>query len=472
MPNLISAAEAYLLDRLPVPFARRLLQRPANERPPQGNVDGARQLLIDVSVVINNDSRTGIQRVVRALYLQLMRQPPAGWRVRPVFATRKHGYRYASDGFLRPDEQASRPGGTSAVSATPGDFFLGLDLTAHLLPLHRSELVRWRLLGVEIHIVVYDLLPVLHPDWFNPRTIRNFRRWLRTIAVFADRLICISDAVKSDLVDWLARHYSLAPGAIAIDTIALGADIEASAPDRGLPENIGQLLDAFSRKPSVLMVGTLEPRKGHNQVLAAFETLWKRGHEINLVIVGRPGWKTEALQQRLRTHPQSQDRLYWLDNVSDELLGLLYAASTGVIVASKAEGFGLPLVEALHHRKPVLARDIPVFREIGGSGITFFSGVCTESLVTNLESWLTGIDGGQTPHSAPRHTWHDCAGELLVCLGIGQAAPARSGRRLSVRKAKSIASSARNLKASSSSAPEAVPVSGTRVFGASSRGAA
>lgn len=425
MCNILSNPKIYLLSRLSVSIARKYVQRAVYESTLPEVACGEKQLLIDVSVIINNDGRTGIQRVVRALLLQLLRQAPIGCRVRPVFATRKQEYHYAPDHFGLPDAQASNLNGTSVVRAGPGDIFLGLDLAAHLLPLHKTQLVQWKCSGAEIHIIVYDLLPVLHPHWFNSKTTRNFHRWLRTIAIFSDSIICISNTVKAELDDWFNQKYSLVTGAIPISTIPLGADIESSAPSCGLPENINQLLMELSSKPTVLMVGTLEPRKGHSQVLDAFEKLWQQGRDINLVIVGKPGWKTEALQQRLRSHPQNKTRLYWLDNASDELLELLYVGCTGVIVATQAEGFGLPLIEAMHHNKPVLARDIPVLREIGGNFVTFFSYTGTESLMNDIEFWLAKTAIKQMPHSAPQHTWQDSAHELLIRVGLEQTALAQ-----------------------------------------------
>lgn len=422
MRNIFSNAKIHLLSRLPVPIARKYLQRAVRENNLPEVAGGEKQLLVDVSVIINNDGRTGIQRVVRALLLQLLRQPPVGCRVRPVFAKRKQGYHYAPDHFGLPGAQASSMNGTSAVKVGPGDIFLGLDLAAHLLPLHKTQLAQWKRSGAEIHIIVYDLLPVLHPHWFNSITTKNFQRWLKTIAIFSDSIICISNTVKAELDDWLNQKYSLATGTIPINTIPLGADIESSAPSRGLPENIEQLLTALASKPTVLMVGTLEPRKGHSQVLDAFEKLWQQGRDINLVIVGKPGWKTEVLQHRLRSHPQNRTLLYWLDNASDELLELLYVGCTGVIVASQAEGFGLPLIEAMYHNKPVLARDIPVLREIGGNLVMFFSDNDTGNLMNDIEFWLAKIAFGQLPHRTLRHTWQDSAHELLICLGFGQTA--------------------------------------------------
>jgi glycosyltransferase involved in cell wall biosynthesis len=370
---------------------------------------------------MQNDARTGIQRVVRALLLQLLSSPPAGYRICPVFATRQHDYRYAPD-FLRQEGSAHEVG--DRVKVRDGDIFLGLDLAAHLLPRHQVQLASWKRLGASLHIVVYDLLPLQHPEWFNPRTSKNFHRWIKTVAVFADSAICISNSVKAELTEWLVRRYGLAPDALPIGTILLGADIDASLPSHGLLDDSDRLLAVLREKPSVLMVSTLEPRKGHAQALAAFEYLWQQGQDINLVIVGKPGWRTEQLQHRLRTHSEGQHRLYWLENVSDEMLEHLYTSAKGVLVASEAEGFGLPLIEAIRHRKPVLARDLPVFREIAGDGISFFSGGGPESLAKSLGVWLDSLDQWQPPcDGSQTPTWEGTSLQLLDCLGLSAAKP-------------------------------------------------
>jgi len=426
---MITTAGVNLLCRLPVQLARRWVRRSAGTLPLHDASRGEQQLLVDVSTIIKHDDRTGIQRVVRALFLELLAHTPAGWRVRPVYATRTQGYHYAPDHFGRPQFQAADQSGTAAVRVASGDLFLALDLAAHILPRHQVELARWKRRGVKIHIMVYDLLPVLHPDWFNKKNTNNIRRWLRSIAIFADSCICISKTVKRDLEEWLLNTYSLKPGSVLVNVLPLGANIEASAPSRGLPANSDQLVSAIFSKTAVLVVGTLEPRKGHDQILASFEELWRQERNVNLVIVGKPGWKTEALQKALNTHPERNVRLFWLSDASDELLEILYARSAGVIVASKAEGFGLSLIEAMFHQKPVFARDITTFREIAGNAVTFFSS--GDGLVKELEAWLADIEQGQHRPGQPQLTWEKSASVLFQYLGFQRPATAKDLRATS-----------------------------------------
>ncbi|NMM04861.1 glycosyltransferase family 1 protein [Polaromonas sp.] len=394
-----------------------------------------RQLLIDVSVIHQSDARTGIQRVVRALLLQLIAAPPRGFRVCPVFATRHQGYCHAAPRFMaQPDEPQQGLG--APVKAQNGDLFLALDLAAHLLPRHQAQVLGWKKSGVSVHVVVYDLLPLQHPQWFNKTTTRNFKRWIKWVAVYADNAICVSESVKDELTAWLSAKFDLPGTALPASKMVLGADIEASAPSGGLPPDAGFLLARLRNTPAVLMVGTLEPRKGHDQTLAAFEHLWKLPTPPVpvplLVIVGRPGWKTEALQERLRRHPQAGKRLFWFDNISDEFLLRLYTTCRGVLVASRAEGFGLPLVEAALHGKPVLVRDIPVFREIEVAGVTYFNGETPQGLATAINQWLPRA-GAALPGwaRAKLPTWQLAAAQLTHALGLpqGTAAAASTVKR-------------------------------------------
>ena len=136
------------------------------------------------------------------------------------------------------------------------------------------------------------------------------------------------------------------------------------------------------------MVGTIEPRKGHAQTLDAFESLWQSGHEVNLIIVGKQGWMVEKFVERLRIHSELNKRLFWLEAISDEYLEKSYAACTCLIAASQGEGFGLPLVEAARHKLPILARDIPAFREVAGGHASYFTGKEPGDLANALKNWL------------------------------------------------------------------------------------
>jgi glycosyltransferase involved in cell wall biosynthesis len=165
----------------------------------------------------------------------------------------------------------------------------------------------------------------------------------------------------------------------------------------------------------VLMVGTIEPRKGYALVLDAFDAIWREGHAMHLVIVGRPGWNVKELIARLHNHPQLGERLHWFDSADDKALDVLYDAAAGVLIASEAEGFGLPIVEAAIHGKALLVRDIPVFREVAGDGATYFRAETPLRFIDELRGWLRCIETGTAvPSEAITvQTWAQSAHRLL-----------------------------------------------------------
>src|SRR6201999_1773329 len=113
-----------------------------------------------------------------------------------------------------------------------------------------------------------------------------------------------------------------------------------------------------------LMVGTIEPRKDHATVIDAFQMLWESGSRARLTFVGRPGWRAEAVLARIKALAETNPFFKFHANASDELLAQCYDEASVVIASSLAEGFGLPLIESMMFGKPLIASDIPSFREV------------------------------------------------------------------------------------------------------------
>lgn len=383
---------------------------------------GKRQLLVDVSTIVRADVRTGIQRVVRAILGHLAEAELPGVIVQPVFATRNHGFcraTFTSDG--RVINAASGRNGLQPVSVAEGDVFLALDLAAHTLPLLERHLQGWRRAGVSINIVVYDLLPLSHPQWFSKRLVRNFKRWFGVVSRHADRCICISKTTAQALEQELpVKAGARVP---SIVTIPLGADLAASFPSTGLPKDFAELASWVRGHRTVLAVGTIEPRKGHDRLLDAFDNLWNSepDGDLALAIVGRAGWKTDDLQTRIRTHNEYGKRLVWVDQASDDVLAELYRESAGLISASFAEGFGLPLIEALVHGTPVLARDISVFREVGADMFNYFNDDTSTALATSVKNWLAHLRVPDRDVISALPRWETSGAMVLAHLGLESA---------------------------------------------------
>jgi glycosyltransferase involved in cell wall biosynthesis len=375
-----------------------------------------RQLLVDISELVQKDGRSGIQRVVRSVLNHLLRNPPKDWHVEPVYATSdEEGYRYArrfSCDFLSiPQDWIT----DDVVDTFPGDVFLGLDFQPQIVPKQIEVLKEWHRRGVAVQFLVYDLLPLLRPHFFVDGAKEGFLPWLEAVTLF-DGAICISRSVAEELQTWIEGNNIKRERPFEVQWFQLGADTENSAPSAGMPVNANHVLSKLNAHPSFLSVGTIEPRKGYAQILAAFELLWEQGTDFNLVIVGKQGWLVESLVEQINNHVELGKRLFWLEGISDEYLEKVYAASSCLIAASEAEGFGLPLIEAAQHKLPIIARDIPVFREVAGEYAFYFKDSKEpQCIAETVVQWLELNTKAKIAQSngMPWLTWMQSAEQLI-----------------------------------------------------------
>jgi glycosyltransferase involved in cell wall biosynthesis len=200
---------------------------------------------------------------------------------------------------------------------------------------------------------------------------------------------------------------------LRIDSFQLGAGFDATAAD-----GFSLVSEAFKRCAGdvYLVVGTIEPRKDCARVLGAFERLWTEGSDAVLMLFGRAGWRSYDLIDRLRAHSERGKRLFWFEHGSDHELDFAYRHAAALIFASRCEGFGLPLVEAMHYGLPVLAADIPVFREIGADYPAFFSPGNEQAIYDAVRSFADTQRSNPRAQHLPRPwpSWSDSARMLLA----------------------------------------------------------
>lgn len=377
--------------------------------------DARPRLYVDVTELAHKAGQTGIQRLVREMLRALLANPPVGFQVEAVRAMPGEPYRHAR-AFARELGVAEIEGDDSLMDARAGDVFLGLDHSMYAVIANTGQLAAMRERGVRLWFVCNDVLPLTNPEWFPPEVHVAFKAWLETIARIADGVACISRVTENELrrqLDALPVARQRMP---VLGHFRLGSDIATS---NGAGAAIGPgeagMLERLRELPSFLMVGTLEPRKGHAQALEAFEQLWAQGENVALVVVGLPGWMTEVIQRRIRHHDELGKRLFWFMRAGDALVAKLYATCTALLAPSQGEGFGLPLVEAARHGLPVLARDMPIFREVAGTHATYFSGLDATSLASAVREWLAAQQRGDTPavDGMPTVTWSESAAQLV-----------------------------------------------------------
>ncbi len=387
------------------------------------NLKAGRQdtLFLDVTELAKIDGKTGIQRVVRALLLAINQGHARGLHVQPIFFD-GHKFRCAnafSNLFLGRDVS-----GDQLIDFGPGDHYLSLDLNVTSIEASEPILKEMQRRGVNLSFLVYDVLPLMHPEWWPAGLADGFASWFAVVSRVADRLICISRAVRDDVAVQLELN-AINPtgnttGAPKLGWFHLGADIKNTSPSVHLPRDADDFFGRIVNQTTFLMVGTVEPRKGHALALDAFSQLWRDGYDFNLVVIGKKGWLVDDLADRMSACSQNRSTFYWFQGASDEFLERAYLSCSCLLAASEAEGFGLPLIEASFHNLPVLARDIAVFREVAGDGALYFDGSSAEGLVTGVLRWVRQREVNEIPDPADMEamSWRQSADALLDQLSI------------------------------------------------------
>ena len=251
----------------------------------------------------------------------------------------------------------------------PGDQLVLLDSSWHADFFPAAEQLKRE--GVGIVSVIYDLIPVTHPQFYDTRLAQVFNDWFDWIVNTADGYVAISATVRDQVREEIERR--LGPVKTEerwFDYFHLGSELDLSEASAAVEPRLARLFE--TTEPVFLMVSTIEPRKNHGYLLDAFERAWAAGSRARLCIAGRIGWKCEALLARVRAHPQLNKQLFMFNDLSDTSLEHAYSNASVLVFPSHVEGFGLPLVEAMQRGLPAMGSDIAVFREIGGEFMAYF----------------------------------------------------------------------------------------------------
>jgi glycosyltransferase involved in cell wall biosynthesis len=239
---------------------------------------------------------------------------------------------------------------------------------------------------------IHDLLPLQAPEYFKPSEYERHRRRLANLARIAAGAIVSTEVVREDLTAHLKSLGRpdlpiLRPRMPMSPTFAVGAEV-GEAPQ--------------ARTPYFVLCGTIEPRKNHLMILQVWRELARRhGREIpKLLLIGARGWENENVLDMLDRCPQLTGCVLEVSGLSTPALKRVVAGAAALLMPSFAEGFGLPVAEALAVGAPVVASDLPVFHEIAGGRFTALSPLDALGWLAAIESHARARPGPATPNAA------------------------------------------------------------------------
>lgn len=283
--------------------------------------------------------------------------------------------------------------------------------------------------GGRVISVVYDLIPISHPGFFDEGLAAAFTSWLRDSFRHVDGYMGISRTVQDELQAFMMRTFPAQASTKRYDHFLLGADF--APPDSEDGTIRPGLVDSLAERPTYLIVSTIEPRKNHAYLLDAFEQLWRENLDVGLIIVGRVGWKVESLMRRITNNSQFGKRLRLWTDLTDAELRACYRHARMLLAPSIVEGFGLPIVEGLANRLPVLASDTSIHREVGGARIGYFDLADPANLADQIRQIeRSGLPAGlEVPADYCWMTWRDSCFMLLERIRALSDFSVKGGRR-------------------------------------------
>ena len=301
------------------------------------------------------------------------------------------------------------------VAFKKNDVLFLLDSSWHLPIFEKVQQLKSE--GCLIGALFHDLFPVSYPHYCDKKTVESFNWWVEQISSLGDFYFCVSQSVSRELETYLRSNFQV-PSQLYFDYFYHGSDFTrnclAEASQCEIRDEIYELFSISDEDNLYLMVGTIEPRKNHRFVLDTFLKLWDEGSASRLCIVGKIGWKCEDIIEMITSSPHFGKKLFMLNDLNDSELQYAYSRSTALIFPSHAEGFGLPIVEALSNGLNVFASDIAVHREVGGDFCSYFSldeSFSLRDLLNSFEedkdAFCENLESGYVPQ-----TWK----ETTICL--------------------------------------------------------
>lgn len=392
-------------------------------------------------------SVAGSPRDERRTWRRKFRKKLKEWLVAAHFVdaarSLKHSLSRARYRAMLPARRRSRSG----IRFEPGDVLLLID-SSWDAGFPWDDVREAQAQGALVGLVVYDLIPMQFPRVVGQPTHVLYSRWWDKARVIADFIIGISNSVLDDIdgVDRARRPAGAPRATLRSGFFKLGAELDGALREGAVRDEVKAAFAAGGIVPSTrypvlstqhtyLMVGMISPRKNHALAIDAFDRLWSAGADVRLAIAGNYGWDCSELMDRIRRHPQFGRKLFWFKDVSDSELDFGYRSAAGLVTASFAEGFNLPIVEALSKGCPVLASDLPVHREVGGDHAAYFySGDAAglAELITEQRQRGT-LPGVASPESFRWPDWTESCRDLLsVVLDLASDCETRrfAGRQL------------------------------------------
>ncbi len=346
------------------------------------------ELLIDVTDTCNFNIASGIQRVVRNLVREFNESSI-------VFRLVTWNSDESVLRELTPDERKvatgedvllghdPRIGLTDPVSFTP---LLPVNCKIFIPELATQTMRVKRTVSLNeysnnsLYAIGYDAVPIILPDTTSTGMVSAFTVQLELLKR-CEMIFAISNSTAHEFSELLSGLSSQGKKPPKVVPIPLPVETD--------PTNsvVNKLTNAENR---FLVVGSHEPRKNHERILAAAEMLWQRGLNFEMNFVGSRGWESESFWELVSTLEARGRKLYCHTGINDSELIALYQSSSALLSFSIHEGYGLPIAESVRHNLPVITVNFGSQGEIAKAyNLTAINEITIDAISSAMEAFLT-----------------------------------------------------------------------------------
>ena len=283
--------------------------------------------------------------------------------------------------------------------------------------------------NVRAGLFIHDTIPLTHTQYCKDAKIpRDYQKRLQA-AKDAKFVFCISQNTRNEL---LRAESEIKPSCTHV--IPMAAKSHFRPPEKTVDKKrlVGAYGIPFDR-PFALSVCTIEPRKNLSTLVQAYLLHLKENPEsdLDLVLAGPTGWETDQFMHLLNATSLIDERIHLTGFVEEEDLPGLYASAEFFVYPSFYEGFGLPVIEAMQSKLPVICSNTSSLPEAGGSAGYYISPTDTPALALALTSMhhepnLRQNYAEKSRAQAAKFSWNASASELIRVLH-SDPAPMRNG---------------------------------------------
>jgi glycosyltransferase involved in cell wall biosynthesis len=309
------------------------------------------------------------------------------------------------------------------IKFSQGDIYIIADANWDLPKSYYYFLQNLKNYQVIIGVICYDLIPIKFPEYCSKKFLNQFVNFYNIYSKLFDKVFCTSDSSMKDYINAQKNNIFFNNQSTSIRSFRLGCNFK----DKNLIDNKNISFNNYQVKilseRYILVVGSLTPHKNIKNIIIAFNLLLDENHnDVNLVFAGNKGWDL-GTDRLIEAHKMYGEKIHVLSSVTDSQLDILYNNCYCLVQASFYEGFGLPVVEALQHGRPVIASTGGSLPEVGGDFCLYFNPNQPIELYEHLKKLL--VSDLEYNHLIKRikneyktFSWQESAKEFIDCIRI------------------------------------------------------